>query len=187
MWRLCLNLSSTFWIRLRAMRKVCQRGKDSRFMTKVVCCDRCQQECTDQYMELSGWWYLVEEHSKSRTGKLLSDELSGDLCPRCRDQLGLRTNLSPTRQERWRRWMAENPGRSGLEGGRRTACTYIEEVYCDRCEQPCSNRYARLESSQLTSNQEVLHSEICPACFSAIDRENRMTKSGSKIEVPGTA
>jgi hypothetical protein len=78
--------------------------------------------------------------------------------------------------------MAENPGRSGLEGGRRTACIYVEEVYCDRCEQPCSDRYARLESPQLTPNQEVLHSEICPDCLSALEMGSCMAKSGSKIE-----
>ena len=126
-------------------------------MSKVVYCDCCQKACSGNYFELSGWWHLVEEHSKSRVGERLSETISGDVCSQCRDQVGLQTNLEPTRQERRRRWVAANPEKPRLQALRKTACVYVEDVFCDRCQQVCSEQYARLSSSWLTANQETLY------------------------------
>ncbi|NEQ48281.1 MAG: hypothetical protein F6K00_34000 [Leptolyngbya sp. SIOISBB] len=144
-------------------------------MTKITYCDRCQSPCNDSHLELSGWWHLITRDMKNRVAELAELAVEGDLCAQCRDQVGLRTNLEPTRQERWRRWMAEHPGKSGFVGRRKTACTYIEDVFCDRCEQPCAEKYARLASPRLTERNEIIYSDICPQCLESMQLGNAIS------------
>ncbi|MBD2261398.1 hypothetical protein [Pseudanabaena sp. FACHB-2040] len=141
-------------------------------MTQVCVCDRCRVPATEETMSLTGWWHLVTESKKSRPAKPKGQpRLKADICQPCIEEMGLRTNLEPTRGELYLRWMKEHPGRSAIEGLRKTALAdaYIEDTFCDRCEEICSEQYVRLESTWLTEAQEKVCIDLCPSCAAAVE------------------
>lgn len=151
-------------------------------MTQVCVCDRCGVPASGGTFTLSGWWQLVTESKKRRTAQPIGDQLSADICHQCSSDMGIEFVLEPTRQEQFERWKKEHPGRSGLEGLRRTSPTgaCIGDVTCDRCQANCSERYARLFSTWVTENQENLYADLCPSCFKAVEMPS-MTLSSHTV------
>lgn len=96
--------------------------------------------------------------------KKLDASVKSDYCPDCVGSLIPKLNTEVPRHIVYKQHLEQNPRDNPLKALRKTT-QLITGVVCDCCNQDCDARFAKLSSSWLTDEENVLTADICSACF----------------------
>lgn len=129
-------------------------------MSTQIICDHCNQ-ISPRHFQFTGWWTLDKTHERLEK---LDTSVKSDYCPNCVNGLIPKLNTEVPRRIAYKKHLEQNPSDNPLKALRKTT-QLITGVVCDSCNQDCDTSFAKLGSSWLTDEENVLTADICPACF----------------------